>query len=320
MESRNETIFAGNRLDLYKHVASQMAKEFGRECWPLWLPTPLRVFVSCNLCAENMSGSQDFSADRFILNGSIATLDEVLKNPLQYLKEDTNDSPHPCVEETVSLSLYDARLIVGACARLTDAEQVAFVDRLLGIINMRLRDYVEGSLSGLVQQERTASFIARVVTMAAHATTLVGCAADYRRCIQRSLCDSFSRRLNAWASTDKHIPHVSFMSICSNWESTDLPEGVRPKENVPESLFTKFHETIQTSFTLGFNSSTSDHGHLLYAAWNAHGKSSLWNPAKDQLSIPSISLENAPSAILAIRNDLCLVHRRVRSDVSVSRT
>lgn len=315
-ESKNENILGEQRLNLYKIVASTSATTSGQDVWPLWIPTPMRVFVSCNLCAEKMISDQvDFRADHFILNGFLDGLRAIFTNPAGLFRKDSR-SPRPCVEEEVLLSLFDARVIIGTCARLPDADQVAFLDRFLDVVTQKLEDCVNGGMD-LLAKEETATFLARVVTTATHVATLVGCSSEYRQYIQRLLCDSFSRRLCAWASTDKHVAHISFMGISSTWESTDLPDGVRAKESLPGSLFTKLQHVIVTAFSLGFSSTSSDHGHLLYAAWNAHGKAALWNPAKDTLSISGVSLENAPSAILKIRNDLCLVHRRIRSDQGI---
>lgn len=315
MEPQGETILGASRLELYKLVAAAMPKKFSRESWPLWIPTPFRVFVSCNLCAEAIVGDQvGGAADQFIVSAFLDSLNEALLH-LDALVVGLGEDSMICLEEEIPLSLLDARLIVGACARLPDLEQFGFLDKLLDCVNKNLRGVIANT--ELLKDRGVSSFLARVLTTVSHVATLVGCSSDYCSHIQGSLCDSFARRLNAWEARDKHVPHMIFMGILENWESTDLPDGVNAKETLPGSLFPKLHEMIDTCFNLGFESISSDSGHLLYSAWNAHGKSSLWNPVKDQLAISTISLDRPTSAILAIRNDLCLVHRRIRSDQGV---
>eukprot|EP00977_Amphora_coffeiformis_P000765 scaffold162_cov176-Amphora_coffeaeformis.AAC.25 len=315
MESRGETILGPSRLELYKLAAATGPKKSANESWPLWIPTPSRVFVSCNLCAEAMAGAQvDGAADEFIVSGFLESLKEALMHLDALILGPVNDS-RICLEEEIPLSLFDSRLLVGACARLSDLEQVGFLDKLLDCVNKNLMGVIDNT--ELLKDRGVSSFLARTVTTVSHVATLVGCSSDYRRHIQRSLCDSFARRLNAWGSRDRHVPNITFMGILANWESTDLPDGINADDTLPGPLFQKLHEMIDTCFNLGFESISADSGHLLYSTWNAHGKSSLWNPVKDQLAISTISLDRPTSAILAIRNDLCLVHRRIRSDQGV---
>lgn len=318
MESRGETVLGSNRLELYKLVAAAGSKKSAKEeSWPLWLPTPFRVFVSCNLCAEGVSGAEadGAAADQFIVSGFLNSLIDMLSNLDDLLQQDSDEEARMCLEEEIPLSLLDARLVVGACARLPDLEQVGFLDRFLDCVNMNLTD-VSGNTE-LLEDRGVSSFLARVVTTASHVATLVGCPPEYKRNIQRSLCDSFSRRLTTWGSADKHAPHITFMGILSNWETTDLPSQILSNDALPGSLFPKLQQMIDTCFNLGFKSIAADNGHLLYAAWNAHGKNSLWNPVKDQLGISTISIDRPTSAVLTIRNDLCFVQRRIRSDQGV---
>jgi hypothetical protein len=110
---------------------------------------------------------------------------------------------------------------------------------------------------------------------------------------------------------------MNWMGLFSNFESTDLPDGVRTKESLPAGMFSDLQEIIENAFGLGFRAVHSDCGHLLHAAWNAHGMAALWAPAKENLNVTFLSIEDVPSAILAVRDDLCLVHQRIRKDKGV---
>jgi hypothetical protein len=302
-ESGRNILVGELRLLLYKTVAEVS----GCEGWPLWIPTPARVLVSCNICSEPVSAECD--ADRFIVNGFLKSITKQLAEPFSSMVDTQKESV--AMEDTVSLSLFDARIWVGACARLPREERYTNLEKALDVTNTAMNRILTRQ-SALTQE--TAMFLARLVTTILHLATVTGCTEEYGKALRQALSDMSSRQLTVWSPTNKQVAHVNFSGLLYNPESTDLYSGIRSIGAFSSSLFSKFQEMFVTTMTLGFQSIKFDHGHLLYAAWNAHGRSSIWNPQKDELAITSLSILNPAAAILAIRSDMCLLHRQIRRD------
>ena len=299
------TILGVSRLALFKEVAKAGAKDG----WPLWIPTPARVFVSCNISAEN-SGPE---AERFITDGFLRSVKNLLAKPGEFIVE--SEDKRVIVEGEIPLSLLDARLWVGACSRLPAVEKSRHLEKVLDIVNGALGRYDKDGRT-LVSKRGISSFLGRLVTTIIHLTTLVGSSVEYEKIIRNVLPDLMSRCLTIWVSSEKYLQRANFMGLASSWESSDITDGGHITTNgaLPGVLFPKVRLLIETAFALGFESLASDCGHLLFAAWNAHGRLALWNPMKDELAIPKLSVDNPTVAILAIRSDVCLVQRRIRVD------
>jgi hypothetical protein len=317
LENKNEVVLGEHRLEVYRMIAGLSSSKRGQEYWPLWLPTPTRVFVSCNVCVERHSEKQgDLDPDRLIVRGFVNSLEEWFSRATTILGK-SKSGLRLCVEEEVALSLFDARLFLGSSARLPYPEQVECLGSLLKLLQGKLALCASGRFAELVECRQFSSFLARLVTTVVHVAALVGCTPESRRYFYGSLNDSLSRSLNVWATSDRHVPHMSWMGLFSNFESTDLPDGVRAKESLPIGMFPDLRWIIEKAFGLGFRAVHSDYGHLLHAAWNAHGMAALWAPVGETLNISCLSLDHVPSAILAVRDDLCLVHQRIRKDKGV---
>ena len=312
---RTTRLLGQKRLDLYKRVAfnelGDSADERKKQ-WPLWLPPAHLRFVAANLDCEERYPGKDYDADRFIVDGAIATISSTLRS-ISFIDMRGASTDVLAAYDNVPLSLENTRLILLAFSNLpiktrescfkTLVESVtAWMDGLASRPDDETRVRKEKEVSG---------FVARVIAFCSNAFSLMRFGPHFRR----ELNDVIGRTLSSprlyYRTDPSYSAEKSFSSVLENWEFADYMTVPLILDDDDPAMGMKLHSLLTRSFGLGFLTAPVDRGHLLYVSWNSLGKSEIWRPTTCIAPIPSDISEGAPNLILDLRNDICFTHRAV---------
>eukprot|EP00957_Ditylum_brightwellii_P113001 8616722-Ditylum_brightwellii.AAC.1 len=264
---------------------------------PLYLSSTQHALVSSYLSAN--VNNEDASPERFLCESFVAGVSDTLEH-LSLIQEhscnktDVNTFQQCSSDENVPLSLRDARLFVMSVGRLPREEQQVILSRLIQVSgwiidSLSLKEKVRRIVS---QSSLASGFLARVLTVCSSLVDVVSAGKDLLDLLASQIRSAhyhlpslleFSSgddaNETAQSDCDWYKREKCFMGIFSDWETSAAPL-VTLNNNIQalsREDATKFNAVIETYLDLGFSSAKTDCCHLLFAAWNASGKSSGWD-------------------------------------------
>jgi len=315
-DQRERPILGSLRLDIFKRIPLSFISRTKAEGWPLHIPAAHRVFVASNLASELVLSS-DTRADRFIVDGFLSAISRALERPESLVKPSVSDPSSLCIDDEIPLSLSDVRIFLAAVMRLPTSEQVAGRSALLGSVEYSLKRLRANKLafSLLCEKSEIAAFVARVVTLCTHLAIITTCGPKLREELNSLVGKyDFSQLPTYRAASDWYRPEACFMSVYWDWESSELPDVALSVNALPPKSADQLKAILHLSFALGFTTAQVDQCHLLFASWNALGKTGVW--AKDSLdvSLPTALPEDIAILILELRSEVCFVHRLIQKN------
>jgi hypothetical protein len=304
------------RLEIFKRIASSKTPRRGSSC-PLWHPAAHRVLLAANLSTESIL-PEETAGDRFVVDSFLSIIAEVLERPDILLKSDVSASESIYSDDNVPLSLDDARIVLAAVTRLPPVEQTSCLAFLLDSIESRLTSLKGNRIvfDALCERAEIASFVARVVTLCTHMAIVAACGSRLRQDLLSLVGKAtFSQLPTDRAGADWYRPETCFMSVYWDWESSELPDIGLSGGTIDPKTASQLHSILKLAFTMGFSTASVDRCHLLFAAWNALGKSCLWKREPLEVRVPNALPDDLAPLILELRNEICIVHRFIqRSD------
>jgi hypothetical protein len=301
------------RLEIFKRIASSETAKRGSSC-PLWYPAAHRVLVAANLSSESIL-PEETAGDRFVVDNFLSTIAEVLERPDMLSKSEVSASESMSSDDNVPLSLDDARIVLAAVTRLSPVEQTSCLSFLLDSVESRLISLKGNRLAfdALCERAEIASFVARVVTLCTHMAIVATCGTR----LQQDLLSlvgkaNFSQLPTDRAGADWYRPETCFMSVYWDWESSELPDIGLSGGTMQPRTASQLQSILKLAFTMGFSTASVDRCHLLFAAWNALGKSCLWKREPLEVRVPKTLPEDLAPLILELRNEVCIVHRFIQ--------
>lgn len=304
------------RLEIFKRIASSGTPKRVSSC-PLWHPAAHRVLVAANLSTESIL-PEESAGDRFVVDSFLSTIAEILKRPDILLKADVSAFESISSDDNVPLSLDDARIVLAAFTRLSPLEQSSCLSFLLDSVESRLTSLKGNRLAfdALCERAEIASFVARVITLCTHMAIVAACGSRLRQDLLSLVGKAnFSQLPTDRAGADWYRPETCFMSVYWDWESSELPDIGLSGGTLDPSTASQLQSILKVAFTMGFSTALVDRCHLLFAAWNALGKSCLWKREPLEVRVPIALPNDLAPLILELRNEICIVHRFIqRSD------
>lgn len=292
------------RKGLYELVVKHAMSDGRPGTWPLWMCFPHRRLVACSLAGES---HEDTAADRFLVDGVIAAVAEVLSDPLKFIESVPSDAFLVSLEEGIPLSLSHARIFCLSVLRLDASDRVTALSALIDALHSGVTSLDTAGSGALWESEAFARFLGRAV---ATCTSLAVCVTSNISLLGplRTIVGSESTiyvEKATWKMAELSFCSIFDDSTYSELEGPDVRESTLAKEKA-EALQALLHR----SFKLGFKFAPSDNSYLLFASWAATGKSDLWRPDV-ATSIPSYAglPEELAMLVLELRNDVCYVSR-----------
>jgi hypothetical protein len=286
--------------------------------WPLWLPPPLRITVAANLVCENIQ-PDCFDAELFIVNGALMSIEEILKSFATWrFRDPSREHAMVCnAYDEVLLSLEDARLILCALCRLDRDYQRDFFTKLIQIVREWIETISErsGDFTKLKDDFEASGFVSRIITFCSNVYSLLRFGVAIRRELIELVGSSQTSSALKLRRSPQYCAEKSFMGALGNWKFSDDVSSEIILEDVDPTAQESMRHVLEAAFRLGFSTGQTDHGHLVYSAWNGLGKSDLWSMKEEIASISEqfvLDASQVPSVILELRDDLCLVNRLLR--------
>ena len=311
------------RLAVFRAISKY---KIGEKHWPLWLPPPLRALVSIDIANQVMrpaTSSSETAPEMFIANGCVLAIIETLKGWEAFPKSERLASgDRDTVDYELPLSLQDARLFLVAVGRLSPAEKMKLLAKLLSGV----RSSLKAIAGNIVRKNREfSSLIARIITVCSNLTVLVAFP-DLEEKLRNQVKHGHLLELPGFVSEcDWYRSERCYMGVFSDWESPRAPLSESGETvTLSSSVANDLSAVLEQSLALGFASARSDRGHLLFASWNAMGNNSLWEPQRSSdrprgnpwdslLADMQISMEEGKEVGIAkvltqIREDVCRLY------------
>jgi hypothetical protein len=306
-------IFGANRLQIFKTIAAQtstiLSGPFSEAGWPIWQPRAHRLLIASNITNELSTPSRENTApDCYIVAGMIDSISYLLRNILKFVNLPARQDEWT-IEEEIPLSLSDARLFLSVVARLSPQEQRSFLASLLKEMDKAVHEFRKSEkLLAFISGDRKASgFLARLIVLATHFALSVMSGKRFQGVIVNVLEKSLSLSAPIPA-TGWYKAETCFMGVFSDWESSELPEVPTSLWGIEASTGRILQGVLEGFFKIGILTAPQDNCHLLFASWNALGKSPLWTERTPGIQIPSVLPRDPALLLLDLREDICWLH------------
>lgn len=329
------------RLSVFQSITSSTnGKSTEPDKWPLSLDATQHALVASNLSNEPIPDEGSCDPERFIAQSFMSSIVHALDNPSILTNSEWyssslvfNDGEKVVKDSYVPLSLRDARLLVLAVLRLPMKEQQDFMDNFVGTMSSAigvLKSCPENST--LVAEDADVSgFLARVVTVCATLVNVVTVGSRLRDALVSQVgsthygMPNFVPRKELTPESrmedgDWYRSETSFVGLFSDWESPVVPSvtgALQLRHLVSEDTISNLRSLHEAAIQLGFRSARHDRCHLLFAAWNASGRSASWESSPETLSRSDTSANDEDSAtrrLLDMRDDVCVLHREIHGN------
>jgi hypothetical protein len=332
-EAKETSSFLGstiNKTAVFRAMGSILSKDNWGEKWALHIPTIHHALVTANLTSDVLPRTvKEANPEKIICEFFTTGISSYLSNPAKALEcfERGNGKENQISDESIPLSLTNARLFTIALCRLPEKEQLKTLSTFVTSLHSHLvKIENESELRNLfTYQNQLSRFLARTITLCSNCINMVLGGKN----LLTALCEeigpnhyelpSFSNntadgndmsdgeRYNDWYKRES-----CFMGLWADWESPAIPPIDTHENIVPLSSSDElaFKNIVEISLRLGFESANIDQCYLLFSAWNASSKLCLMNQSKwaGPLTAKEFVEGSNASACILLRDDVCNIH------------
>ena len=280
------------------------------DTWPLCLRPSQRAFVTSTLC-----GNLDPAAHAYLVQAVLASLSRRVPEPLllggSWLDDGTENASSSSLLWDIPLSLHDARIFLTAFSRLSLEDQTSQFVALLIVVERLIHGF-QATPEDSWNVSRCA-FVARVITLVTTAYAVMKLGTPLRQILSNLLTDSLPILSRPEDPANAYWANAHYMGVFSDWENSALPIiTFLPRQSADVQGSSLLERVLEQALQLGFATAQVDSGHILFAAWNAHGKRDLWSAPLSNTIQPFVSGTAAAQSILQLRDEMCSVHRQVQ--------
>ena len=336
---------APRRLSIFQAVAASSkrkthltaASSSPPDLWPLCLPAAQLALITSNLTSEPLPSEDNSSPELYIAQTLMSSIADALRNPSTLTHAEWYASSPDCKEEEaivdeddVPLALRDARLLVVTVSRLPKKMQMKFLKEFVATLSsaMDALRSNESHVALLRENAEVSGFLARVVTVCAtlvNVVTIIGPRlrdalflqigpAQYATPNLVPKKDTMPQRLQEYG--DWYRCETSFVGIFSDWESPVIPDvagsGPIRLEKIDRDTVSNLSSFHESAIHLGFSSAKRDRCYLLFAAWDASGRSVTWDEKSVESSLSqAIGERSSPRLLIEIRDEICSLYREI---------
>jgi len=292
--------------------------EKSRATWPLWLSAPHRQLIMANIVGESiLQESQD--ADDFLVNSFIAGISHSYQDMELILKGCSKDKTAMLLEEGIPLSLSNSRLFGAAVLRLPKVDQLEALSSLLSVLSSGLAEIkADGSKYELLcQNEECSGFVSRTIALCTSLAIALTCSNRNLQLPQKLVEAAKVLQQPAYLPSNQpelqvFQPEKYFVSLFDHRGSLNFIESDLSLSSMDQDQSETLQAVLKQAFSMSFSTAPADRCYLMFASWNALGKSGLWIQSKRSIALYNRSLpDDLSSLILELRDEMCYINHLI---------